>query len=252
MRGAITLWKLELLRAAKAPVLIASTLATPLVWLVLFGTMFRDGVGVRFQGFDYLTFMAPGLMILMASLYALSSGTRTMADKQVGFLKEVLVAPVGRMEVIVGRALGICTIVTAQALIILGVPALLGEGPPVPYGALSIAGIAAAVSLVALGFTGLGMMMATQGKNPQSFAAAIGALTLPMFFLSGALVPIANLPAWARGLATVNPMAYAVDLTRQAALGTGVGHFPLALAALGLLGFALVALSAGAKHLRAE
>jgi ABC-2 type transport system permease protein len=229
---------------------VIATLATPLAWLVLYGGLMQSSLALRFGGVQYLAFITPGLVVLMATMFALNSGARTMADKQMGFLKEVLVSPVGRMEVILGRTLGVCTIVSLQSLILVGIPFLWGDGVPAPYGALSLLGVMLAVSLLALGFVGVGMIMAVRGKNPQSFQALLGLLTLPMFFLSGALLPPSRLPDWAQALAAINPMAYAVNVARGAALGTEHAYFPLELSLLGLFGFALFTLSMGARNLR--
>jgi len=249
-RGVQTLWELEMVRVVKAPLLLVATLATPLTWLFLFGLALGGNLRLGPGGVGYAAFLTPGLVVLMGMTFALASGARTMADKQQGFLKEVLVAPVGRMSIILGRTLGICTVVTMQAFLLLGVPVLLGQGITLPYGVVSIAGIAAGVVLVALGFTGVGMLMGVRGKNPQSYQAALGLLTLPMFFLSGAIVPVSQLPAWALPIALVNPMAYAVEVVRQSALGTSFGSLPWELALFGLAGFALLTLSVGAKNLR--
>jgi ABC-2 type transport system permease protein len=251
LNGVRTLWELELVRMSQAPVSVAATLATPLAWLVLFGASAQAGFAPRVGGGSYLAFMAPGVAVLLAVFFALASGARTMADKSAGFLKEVLVAPVGRMEIVLGRTAGICTIVLVQAGILLGIAALMGAAPPLPYGILSVAGVVGALCLIALGFTGVGLGIAAGSGNPQSYQSLIGLATLPMFFLSGAIVPIASLPAWAQALAMVNPMAYAVDAARQAAIGAQVGAFPLALDILGLAGFALATLSVGAKRLAA-
>lgn len=249
MRDALTLWRLELVRTWQSKALVAISLITPLAWLFLFGLAIDRGLRLEFGGVSYLAFLGPGLMAMMSIFWALNSGQAVGRDKDTGFLKEVLVAPVSRLSVVAGRSLGVATVTLAQAMLVLLFTALLGQGVALPFGLLSIVGIAAIVLLLALGFVGMGMSIAVSGSNPQAFQAVVALLSLPMFFLSGALQPVDTLPAYLRPFAFINPLAHGVDALRVVVLGPEHAVFPFPLALLALVGFALFTLSVGAKKL---
>lgn len=250
MRDALVLWELELVRTWQSKALVIVSLVTPLTWLFLFGLAFDQGLALRFGGAGYLAFVGPGLMAMMALFWAMNSGQAVGADKQSGFLKEVLVAPVSRLSIVAGRSLGVGTVTVAQALLILALTGLFSVGVALPYGALSVLAVVAIVFLMALGFVGMGMAIAVGGKNPQAYQAVVALLSLPMFFLSGALQPVSSLPAYLQPFAYINPLAHGVDALRGVILGPAQASFPLPLAILGLLGFALFTLSVGARKLK--
>lgn len=239
MRTIYILWLRQLKRYVRSRSRIIGSLGQPLLFLLAFGF----GFGPIFQragGGNYINFLAPGVIAQGILFTAIFSGIELIWDRQFGFLKETLVAPVSRLEIMIGRTLGGATIATLQGIIILVLTFLAGFRPYSVTGFLLALGI---MFLVALLFTALGTAIASTLQDFQGFQLIMNFLVMPLFFLSGALFPLEGTPMVLRTIATFDPLSYGVDGLRAALINTS--HFGLAkdVGVLGIL--ALVTLAIG-------
>jgi ABC-2 type transport system permease protein len=150
--------------------------------------------------------------VIMTAMFSAGS---IVWDREFGFLREMLVAPVGRGAIVIGKCLGGAIVATGQGVIILAMAGLVG----VPYDPVLIVTLLAEMFLAAFTITAFGVTIAARMKNMQSFFGVMQMAIMPMMFLSGAMFPLSNLPSWLHVLTTVNPLTYAVDPMRQAVFG---------------------------------
>ncbi len=215
------LWLRQLKRYVRSRARIIGSLGQPILFLVALGF----GFGPVFQkagGGDYLSFLAPGVIGMAILFSAVFSGIEIIWDRQFGFLKEMLVAPVSRIQIMFGRTLGGATVATIQGLIVFGLTFLFG------FHVISFAFLPLAILfmfLIALLFTALGTAIASMLDDMQGFQLIINFLVMPLFFLSGALFPLQGLPAVINDIATIDPLSYGIDGVRGAL--TGAFHFGL-------------------------
>ncbi len=201
------LWLRQVKKYLRAPTRIVGTLFEPLVFLLVLGY----GLGSVFQQAgkgNYLVFLVPGIMGQSVIFNAIFSGTDVIWDRQFGYLKETLVAPMSRFNIMLGRTLGSATVATIQGTLVLLVSLALGFRPG---NWLLIVPAVAITLLVALVFTGLGTAIGSLLGNLQGFQAVINLLVLPMFLLSGALFPLRGVSGALAFLARVDPLSYGVD-----------------------------------------
>src|SRR6476619_635340 len=236
------LWLREVKRYLRSLAQILASLGQPLMYLLVLGF----GLGPVFekagQG-DYLRFVAPGVIGMTILFSSIFSGVGLLWDRQFGFLKETLVAPVPRIQIMAGRTLGGATTATIQGTLVLAVCLLAGFRPDdlggVLLGFLFMA-------LVAVVFAALGTIIGSMLKDMQGFQLVMNFLVMPIFFLSGALYPLSNLPPALVVLTRLDPLSYGVDGLRGAFIGQS--HFGVAtdLAVLGVLAALFLALGARA------
>jgi len=197
------------------------SLGQPLLFLVALGF----GFGPIYQkagGGDYIQFLVPGIISMSILFTALFSGIEVIWDRQFGFLKETLVAPVYRSQIMIGRTLGGATVAIIQGLIVLFISFFLGFR----LDNLSLLPLAFVfMFLIAFLFTALGTAIASVLEDMQGFQLIMNFLVMPIFFLSGALFPIEGLPNFIKVITSFNPLAYGVDGLRGAL--TGAAHFSL-------------------------
>jgi ABC-2 type transport system permease protein len=216
MRTVYILWLRQLKRYSRSRSRIFGSLGQPLLFLLAFGF----GFGPIFQragGGNYINFLAPGVIAQGILFTAIFSGIELIWDRQFGFLKETLVAPVSRLEIMLGRTLGGATIATFQGIIILVLTLIAGFRP------YSIGGLILAIALmflIALLFTALGTAIASTLQDFQGFQLIMNFLVMPLFFLSGALFPLEGIPPVLKILATFNPLSYGVDGLRMTLVNT--------------------------------
>jgi len=215
------LWLRQLKRYFRSKPRIIGSLGQPLLFLVALGF----GLGPIFQkagGGNYIQFLAPGIISMGIIFTALFSGIEIIWDRQFGFLKETLVAPTSRLEIMIGRTLGGATVASFQGILILFLSFLIGFRPEnitiLPFAFVFI-------FLTALLFTGLGTAIASLLEDMQGFQLIMNFLVMPLFFLSGALFPLNGLPKALTVIATINPLSYGVDGLRGTL--TNVSHFGL-------------------------
>ncbi|HYZ28437.1 MAG TPA: ABC transporter permease, partial [Thermoleophilaceae bacterium] len=163
------------------------------------------------HGVDLKTFIYPGILCISVMFTAMFSAASIVWDREFGFLREMMVAPVRRSSIVIGKALGGATVASLQGVILI----CLAGAVHVPYDPLLILGILGIQALLAFAITAFGLMVAVRIKQMQSFMGVMQMIVMPMFFISGALFPVANLPAWLAVLNRIDPLTYAVDPMRR-------------------------------------
>jgi ABC-2 type transport system permease protein len=234
------LWLREVKRYLRSRPQIIGSLAQPLLYLLVLGF----GLGPVFQQSgqgSYLQFIAPGVIGMGILFTSVFSGIGLLWDRQFGFLKETLVAPVPRIQIMVGRTLGGATIATIQGLLVLAVCMIAGFRPQ-SLAALPLALIF--MVLTATVFAGLGTAIGSALKDMQGFQFIMNFLVMPIFFLSGALFPLANLPTALTVATRIDPLAYGVDGLRAALIAQSQFAPATDAAVLVLFAMAFVALGA--------
>ncbi|MET8144454.1 ABC transporter permease [Sphaerisporangium sp. NPDC005288] len=203
----------EMLRFVNDRTRMVSTLVQPVLWLFVMGTglstLVSRGPG---EGVDFRTFIYPGVIAMTVITTAMFSAGSIVWDREFGFLREMLVAPVSRASIVIGKCLGGGIVATAQGVIILALAGLVH----VPYSPALILTLLGEMFLASFTITAFGVSLAARMKNMQSFFGIMQMAIMPMIFLSGAMFPLANLPAWLAVLTKINPLTYAVDPMRHA------------------------------------
>jgi ABC-2 type transport system permease protein len=236
MNAIYILWLREVKKYGRSRVQIIASLGQPLLYLLVLGF----GLGPVYQkagGGSYLQFMAPGIVGMAVLFTSVFSGIALLWDRQFGFLKETLVAPVPRLYVMIGRTLGGATVAMLQGTLIVVVCLVAGFRP------VSLLGIPAGfafMALIAIVFAALGTSIGSSLQDMQGFQLIMNFLVLPIFFLSGALFPLNNLPKALSFVTKLDPLSYGVDGLRAALIGTShfgamVDAVVLAVVAVGLL-----------------
>lgn len=242
MSALYILWLRELKRYLRSRTRIIGSLGQPLLFLLALGFGFGPIFQQSGRG-SYLQFLAPGVIAMTVLFTAVFSGIGLVWDRQFGFLKETLVAPVPRLQMMMGRTFGGATVAMIQGLIVVAICLLAGFRPAslagLPLGLLFMA-------LMAVLFTALGTAIGSVLVDMQAFQIVINFLVMPMFFLSGALFPLTNAPKPLGLIASLDPLSYSVDGLRLALIG--VSHFGAAMD-LGVLACATVALLTMGTHL---
>lgn len=235
-----TLWLREMLRYGRSKSRIIGSLASPLFFLILLGNAFKSSLQFRVGGDYTLDFMAPGIIAMSILFSSIAGGVSIIWDREFGFLKEILIAPVNRFFVALGKAVGGVTTAMIQGTLILIIAGLIG----VKYH--SLLGILLSVIVmffIGLGFIGLGIALASKIESFEGFNLVMNFITLPVFFLSGALFPITKLPTWLKTLIYFNPLTYGVDALRAILLEKS--EIPLYVDISVIVGFAIFTIAIG-------
>jgi len=239
--GAIyILWLRELKRYVRSRVQIVVSLGQPCLYLLALGFGFGPVFKQAGHG-SYLQFMAPGVVGMTVLFSSVFSGIAMLWDRQFGFLKETLVAPVSRLQIMVGRTLGGATVAILQGILILIICLIAGFRPQ-SWTALPFAFLF--VVLIAVVFAALGTAIGSVLQDMQGFQLVMNFLVLPIFFLSGALYPLTNLPTAMAVIVRLDPLTYGVDGLRGALVNTW--QFSAALDFAVLAAIACVFLGSGA------
>lgn len=190
------------------------TLAQPMVfWLIFFGNLFQKTANTDIvQAPSYIAFLAAGVVVMTILNNGLAGGTDLLFDKENGFLERMMSTPISRTSVVISRFLFVMTITSAQVLVILGVAYLYGVHPVTGFGGVAV--IILIGLLFGVGLTAISMALAFSVKSHGDFFSMLGFLSLPMIFLSSALVPLSAMPGWMAVLAQLNPMTWAIDAVR--------------------------------------
>ncbi len=226
------LWLRQLKHYWRSKARLIGSLGQPLLFMIAFGF----GIGPMYTrasgGANYMDYLAPGIVSMSILFTAVFSGLEVIWDRQFGFLKETLVAPISRTEIMVGKTLGGATIAMVQGLIVLSLTYVLGFRVP-GIGSLLIGLIF--MFLIAIFFTGLGLAIASKMKDMHGFQLIMNFLIMPIFFLSGALFPLENLPSSIYFISMIDPLTYGVDGMRGALAGMSVFGIYNDLATIGAL-----------------
>lgn len=240
MSAIYILWLRELKRYTRSRAQIIASLGQPLLYLFALGF----GLGPVFrkagQG-SYLQFVAPGVIGMSVLFTSIFSGIGLLWDRQFGFLKETLVAPVPRLHIMIGRTLGGATVAVLQGLLVMIICLLAGFRPQhlwlLPAAILVIA-------LIAIVFAGLGTAIGSTLQNMQGFQLVMNFLVMPIFFLSGALYPLTDLPVVLAATTRLDPLTYGIDGLRGAFIGMSHFHIATDVAVLAVVAVGFLALGA--------
>lgn len=255
LRGIKVVWQRELIRFWRDKLRIVTSLFQPLIFLFVLGGGLSHIASGGTQGVDLRTFMYPGVLAMAVLFTAMFSAASVVWDREYGFLREMLVAPVRRGAIVLGKCFGGATVAAFQGLLVMALAPLVH----VPYSAVLVLEVLALQLLLAFMITAFGVMAAVRVTQMQAFMALMQMLVMPLLFLSGALFPLAGLPRWLEVLNRFDPLTYAVnpirtvvferiDLTAaaRAALLPGITWFgwqvPIAVQVLVVVGFALAML----------
>jgi len=234
-----TMWLREMIRFSRSKSRIIGALATPLFFLVILGTGFNSAFQVRGGGTFDKSYLAPGLIGMAVLFASLMGGVSIIWDREFGFLKEILIAPVSRFFVSLGKAIGGVTTAMIQGILIMIIAMLIGVHFISFWGVL--AGIAV-MFIMGIGFIGLGIATASKIESHEGFQMVMSCLTMPLVLLSGAFFPISNLPAWLKTLVYLNPMTYGVEALRYFLLGNSTIPILLSLTVLVIFAISMIAL----------
>ena len=213
LRAVSIVWRRELIRFRTDRLRAITSLVQPVLFLFVLGTgLSRLASRGLPAGVDFRTFIYPGVLAMSVLFTAIFSAASIVWDREFGFLREMLVAPVRRWAIVVGKCLGGATVATFQGLIFL---ALAGVAH-VPYNPVLMLTLIAELLLLSFTLTAFGVMMAARIKQIQAFMALTQLFVLPLFFLSGALYPLNGLPVWLTVLTRLDPITYVVDPMRHA------------------------------------
>ena len=206
LRAIKIVWRRELLRFRSDRLRIVTALIQPLLFLFVLGAGLQQLSAASTHGVDLKTFIYPGVLCISVMFTAMFSAASIVWDREFGFLREMMVAPVRRGSIIIGKALGGATVSSFQGVTLI----LLAPLVHVPWTPVMIVGILAIQALLAFSITAFGLMVAVRIRQMQSFMGVMQMIIMSMFFISGALFPVAGLPAWLAFLNRIDPVTYAV------------------------------------------
>jgi ABC-2 type transport system permease protein len=204
-----TIWLREFKAFMRERSRIVAMIGQPLLYLLIVGQGIASGLSLKSApgGIGYLLFMYPGILGMSVLFTSIFSGISIIWDREFGFLREVLVAPVPRWAVAFGKILGGATVAIAQSLILIALAPFIGVG-------LSLAIVLQLLMmcfLISIAVTGLGVVIAASMRSMQGFQMLMNFLVMPLYFLSGAMFPVSSAPAWMKTLMTLDPLTYGVD-----------------------------------------
>jgi ABC-2 type transport system permease protein len=216
IRGLYTLWLREVKRFIRDRIRVVISFVQPLLWLVVFAGGF--GARLTLPGVDYQQFLFPGIIGQTLLFTAMFMGISVIWDKEFGFMKEILVSPVSRFTIFIGKMLGDSTATLFQGVIVFAFGFILG----IPFNPLTLIAALPIMLLIIIGLVSVGLTIASFMGSLENFGAIQTFINLPLFFLSGALFPVsgAGTPEWLRIASTFNPLTYGIDALRTVILGS--------------------------------
>jgi ABC-2 type transport system permease protein len=213
LRAINIVWRREIIRFRSDRLRMVTSLVQPVLFLFVLGTGLSSlASGSLPPGFHFQTFIYPGVLAMSVLFTAMFSAASIVWDREFGFLREMLVAPVSRSAIVIGKCLGGATVATFQGIVILA----LAGAAHVPYDPILFLTVIGELLLLSFTLTAFGVMMAARIKQMQAFMALTQMLLMPLFFLSGALYPLRSLPLWLTVLTRIDPLTYAVYPMREA------------------------------------
>jgi ABC-2 type transport system permease protein len=213
LRAISVVWRRELIRFASDRLRAVTSLVQPVLFLFILGTGLSSLAGRSMPpGVDFKTFIYPGVLAMSVLFTSIFSAGSIVWDREFGFLREMLVAPISRASIVIGKCLGGAVIATFQGIIFL---ALAGFAH-VPYDPILLLVLVGELLLLSFTLTAFGVMIAARITQFQAFMAVTQMLVMPLFFLSGALYPLSGLPSWLTILTRIDPLTYVVGPMRHA------------------------------------
>ncbi|HUZ35994.1 MAG TPA: ABC transporter permease [Streptosporangiaceae bacterium] len=213
LRAVSIVWRRELIRFRRDRLRTITSLIQPLLFLLVLGTGLSSlAKGSMPPGVSFKAFIYPGVLAMSVMFTAIFSAASIVWDREFGFLREMLVAPVSRSAIVIGKCLGGATIATFQGIVMLALAGLAD----VPYDPVLMITLVGELLLLAFTLTAFGVMMAARITQFQAFMALTQMLVMPLFFLSGALYPLTGLPGWLSVLTRIDPLTYVVGPMRHA------------------------------------
>ncbi len=228
LRGVYTIWYRDILRFWHDKIRMAGSITFPLLFLFVFSSGLSARMGFLAPGIDFAQFMFPGIIGMTVLMSSFMAGMSVVWDREFGFLKEVLVAPISRASVAVGKTLGSATVALLQGTLILLFAPLVG----VSLSVWTVLALLPLMLLLSVAMGSLGILLATRIKSMEAFQVVMQMLLFPMVFLSGVFFPLQGLPAWMNILVKINPATYGIAPIRQVMLGTSTDS-PFAINLLG-------------------
>lgn len=206
LRAIKIVWRRELIRFRADRIRIITSLIQPLLFLFVLGSGLQQLSAASTDGVNLKTFIYPGVLCLAVMFTAMFSAASVVWDREFGFLREMMVAPIRRSSIVIGKCLGGATVASFQGVILLA----LAGAVDVPYAPSLIIGVFFLQLLLAFAITAFGVMVAARVTQMQSFMGLMQMIVMPMFFISGAMFPVTNLPNWLAVLNRLDPLTYAV------------------------------------------
>ncbi|PRO67222.1 ABC transporter permease [Alkalicoccus urumqiensis] len=218
MEGIYAIWQRDLLKFFRDKARLFGSFTMPILFLLIFGgglsgtmeSMMGSMAGAG-EGFNYVEFVFPGIVAMTLLMTSIFSSLSIIEDKDFGYMKEILVSPISRVSIAVGKMLGAATVATIQGIILFLLIPLLG----LSYSIVSLLQVLPFMFLFAAALSGLGLLIASLIRSTQGFQMIVQVLVMPMIFLSGALFPINNMPAWMDIIVKLNPVTYGVDVMKK-------------------------------------
>ncbi len=224
----------ELLRFVQERTRLFSSFVMPLLFLIIFGAGFNRVIGVLTPGVDFIQFMYPCIIAMTVLMNSVMSGLSVVWDREFGFLKEILVAPLGRSGVVLGKVAGAATVAVMQGIIMLVLAPILG----VSLSPMLVIELIPILIVISVSLSGLGILVASRMRSQQGFQIIVQIIIMPLIFLSGVFFPVNDVPVWLEVISKINPLTYGVDAIRQLFLNgktatMGQGGYTIGVTVLG-------------------
>ncbi|MDP1809688.1 MAG: ABC transporter permease [Actinomycetota bacterium] len=229
LRAVYAIWLRDVIRYKRDKARVVSSLAQPALFLFVFGNGLARGLSINVATggarTGYVAFIYPGIIGMTLLFTSMFTAVSIVWDREFGFLKEVMVAPISRASVAIGKALGGSTVALIQGGIVLLLSPFLG----VKLSPLLIITVLPVMLLISFSLTSIGIVIAAKMESMEGFQVIMNFLIMPLFVLSGAMFPLTRLPVWLRSLTRADPLTYGVDALRGLILGPKLAEFSLAL-----------------------
>ena len=243
LRAIYAIWLRDVIRYRRDRYRIISSLAQPALFLFVFGNGLARGLAVNISAggrtSSYVAFIYPGIIGMTLLFTSIFTAISIVWDREFGFLKEVMVAPISRSAVAIGKALGGSTVALIQGTVVLLLAPFLGVRLS-PGLFLALVPI---MFLIAFSLTSMGIVIAARMETMEGFQMIMNFLVMPLFILSGAMFPLDRLPGWLRFLTLIDPLSYGVDALRGLLLGPALAQFPVGLDLGVMVGFGVIMIS---------
>ncbi|MCK4267735.1 MAG: ABC transporter permease [Actinomycetia bacterium] len=241
LRAIYSIWLRDLIRYRRDKYRLISSLAQPALFLFVFGNGLARGLAIDVQRTgggqeSYVSFIFPGIIGMTLLFTSVFTAVSIVWDREFGFLKEVMVAPISRWSIAVGKALGGSTVALIQGVIVLLLAPFLG----LHLSFLTLIALVPLMYLISISLTSMGIVIAVKMETMEGFQMILNFLVMPIFVLSGAMFPLSSLPPWLTVLTRVNPLTYGVDALRGLMLGPSLAEFSLGFDVMLLSIFAVI------------